>query len=202
MFIKTVSLWSQVEASLRRMIHEMDLHALSRIGSMLVLGIDYVHPFQKLRMELRSVGLRTRCLEVYLGSGGGQSLFEKRPTLARWKVCLSLGRVIDVWMPPFTYGAWWASFAEWEGFLKGWQRRDKQRLFLGFLSFFVVQALSFRERAYSETSTLRERDCLVGEKLLNFVPWYMLLVFCYALISVVRDRASIFKRTISINLDE
>ena len=47
------------------------------------LGIDYVHLFQKLRMELRSVRLRTRCLEVYLGSGGGQSLFEKRPTLAR-----------------------------------------------------------------------------------------------------------------------
>ena len=61
----------------------MDLDALSRIRSMLVLGIDYVHLLRKLRMELWSVGLRTRFLEVYLGSGGGQSLFEKRPTLAR-----------------------------------------------------------------------------------------------------------------------
>ena len=49
----------------------MDLDALSRIRSMLVLGIDYVHLLRKLRMELRSVGLRTRCLEVYLGSDGG-----------------------------------------------------------------------------------------------------------------------------------
>ena len=65
------------------MIHEIDLDALSRIRSMLVLGIDYVHLLRKLKMELRSVGLKTRCLEVYLGSDGGQSLFEKRPTLAR-----------------------------------------------------------------------------------------------------------------------
>ncbi len=61
----------------------MDLDALSRIRSMLVLGIDYMHLLQELKVEPRSVGLRTRCLEVYLGSGGGQSLFEKRPTLAR-----------------------------------------------------------------------------------------------------------------------
>lgn len=49
----------------------MDLDALSRIRSMLVLDIDYVHLLRKLRMELRNVELRTRCLEVYLGSGGG-----------------------------------------------------------------------------------------------------------------------------------
>ena len=49
----------------------MDLDALSRIRSMLVLDIDYVHLLRKLRMELWSVGLRTRCLEVYLGSDGG-----------------------------------------------------------------------------------------------------------------------------------
>ena len=83
----------------------MDLDALSRIRSMLVLGIDYVHLLRKLRMELRNVELRTRCLEVYLGSDGGQPLLKKRLILARREVYLSLGRVIDGRMPSFIYGA-------------------------------------------------------------------------------------------------
>ena len=73
---------------------------------------------------------------------------------------------------------------------------------MSFLSIFVVLTSTFRERAYSETSTFKERDCSVGEKLLNFVHRYRLLVFCHALISLVSGRVSLPKRTISINLDE
>ena len=81
----------------------MDLDALSRIRSMLVLGIDYVHLLRKLRMELRNVGLRTRCLEVYLGSDGGQPLLKKRLILARREIYLPVGRVMDVRMSPLLY---------------------------------------------------------------------------------------------------